>query len=262
MFHPQDKSFTLLMTACIRPGITSAFNNPRFRADTNQRLKDYETALRFWLNYNAPQILNIVLIENSGYPLDSLKAISENENVYKRNIEFLQIVPELIPPGIHYGYSELEMIDIAVEQSRLINQTKFFIKVTGRLYFPKLYSLLRHTKDSTLFLSDSRDYAFAGKKKRYIITTLLIVNKEFYNRKLKNSRFEMLPNECTHFETLYYRILKPLELRDKRLILRFPFNVDPVGYGAHWNVNYNSFTKKLESSLRGLFRLLFPACRI
>ncbi|MBU3714502.1 MAG: hypothetical protein FGM46_06085 [Ferruginibacter sp.] len=250
------------MTACIRPYNTIAYNNPRFRSDIAQRLIDYETAFRFWLNYNASQILNIVFIDNSGYPLDSFKAISENENVYNRNIEFLQIVPKPIPPGIHYGYSELEMIDIAAEQSRLINQTKFFIKVTGRLYFPKLKSLLNSVKGSTLFLADSRDYSFAGKSKRYILTTLLVVNKDFFNRKLKRAFNEMTPGETSHFETLYYRILKPIENIDKRIILRFPFNVNPVGYGAHWNVNYKSFTKRLEYFIRGIFRFLLPQFRI
>jgi hypothetical protein len=68
----------------------------------------------------------------------------------------------------------------------------------------------------------------------------------------------MTSGVTSHFETLYYHLLKPLSQKDKRILLRFPFNVDPVGYGAHWNVNYNSFPKKIESVLRGITRVLVP----
>lgn len=258
----QEKNFTLLITACISPDPSVYTFNPNFRIDPLVRMEDYKKCLLYWLNYDESKISNIVFVENSGYNIDLLKTLAAEQNKYNRNIEFIQIKPSSLPLGIHYGYAELEMIDEAVEKSALIHQSDYFIKVTGRLYFPGLSKLIRSMKGCIHFLSDSRDYSIAGKKKRYIVTTLLIIKKDFYKRKLWMTRNQMMPGITSHFETLYYSILKPISLKDKRILLRFPFNVNPVGYGAHWNVNYNSVSKRVESTIRGVARVLLPSFRI
>ena len=236
--------------------------NQYFRINPETRMKDYIQALKYWLSYQEPKIVNIVFVENSGHEIEPLRKIVETHNQYDRKIEFIQIKPTNIPIGIHYGYAELEMIDEAISRSTLIPDTPYFIKVTGRIYFPRLSKLINSTNSSFSFLSDSRDYAIVGKQKRYVVTTLLLIKLDFYKSILYGARHMMCEEGALHFETLYYNILKPISLKNSRIILRFPFNVDPVGYGAHWNVNYNSFPKKLESVLRGLTRFFLPAFRI
>jgi hypothetical protein len=255
-------TFTLLLTACIQPTIEKVTGNSRFRMDALVRLKDYENALCYWLQYEDTGIVNLVFIENSGYDLSTLREVVRKENKFNRRVEFIQVVPEPIPEGLHYGYSELEMIDAAMENSSIINDTTFFIKVTGRLYFPELSKLLSTVTDTTKFIADSRDYQLGNRKKQYVITTLLVINRSFYKQKLMYARRAMQPSVSGHFETLYYQILKPLEMKDQQVVLRFPFNVNPVGYGAHWNVNYNSFSKRIESVIRGIARYCIPWIRI
>lgn len=255
-------TFTLLLTACIQPTVEKLSGNSRFRMDAMVRLKDYENALRYWLNYEDLRIINLVFIENSGYDLSTLRELVRQENKFNRRVEFIEVVPEPIPEGLHYGYSELEMIDTAIERSRIISDTTFFIKVTGRLYFPELSKLLSTVTNATKFLADSRDYQLGKRKKQYVITTLLVINRTFYKQTLMYARRTMQPSVSGHFETLYYQVLKPLELKNKQVVLRFLFNVDPVGYGAHWNVNYNSFSKRIESVIRGMARYCIPRFRI
>ena len=259
---PENNTYTLLITACISPNAADFKFNEQFRIDPQVRMEDYIGCFKYWLHYHEPRIVNIVFVENSGYDINPLKIIAQDHNQYNRKIEFIQINAGAIPKGIHYGYAELEMIDEAVEKSALIHQSDYFIKVTGRLYFPELSKLIRSMRGCVHFLSDSRDYSIAGKKKRYIVTTLLIIKKDFYKRKLWMTRNQMMPGIISHFETLYYSILKPISLKDKRILLRFPFNVNPVGYGAHWNVNYNSVSKRVESTIRGITRVLLPSFRI
>ena len=110
-------------------------------------------------------------------------------------------------------------------------------------------------------MSDCRDYSFGKRKRQFIVTTLLIIQRQYYLSDLLNLRHLMQPETNSHFEKIYYYKLKPLE-DNRSVILRYPFNVEPVGYGAHWNVNYNSFQKRLESGIRGIFRILFPKIRI
>ena len=258
----QEKTFTLLITACISPDPSAHNFNPNFRIDPLLRMEDYKKCLVYWLNYEESKICNIVFVENSGYDIEPLKKIAADNNQYNRNIEFIQINATPVPKGIHYGYAELEMMDEAIEKSNLIHKTPYFIKVTGRLYFPNLSKLIRSMRGCVHFLSDSRDYAIASKEKRYIVTTLLVIKLDFYKRKLWMSRKLMTPGVTSHFETLYYYLLKPISQKDKRVILRFSFNVDAVGYGAHWNVNYNSISKRVESALRGVARFLLPGFHI
>jgi hypothetical protein len=256
-----ENRYTLLLTACIEPNAAIAFKNIHFRKDPEVRLLDYEKSLRYWLRYRQDQIKSIVFIENSGYPLDRLKEIALHENIYNREVEFIQITPEQIPAGVHYGYSELEMMDYAVLNSRTLSTTDYFIKVTGRLIFPALSRLMSIMHSNVKFLSDCRDYRFGKRKRQFIVTTLLIIQRQYYLSDLLNLRHLMQPESSSHFEKIYYKKLKSLE--DKHsIILRYPFNVEAVGYGAHWNVHYNSIQKRIESGIRAIFRIFFPKIRI
>lgn len=255
-------TFTLLLTACIQPAISVVAGKSHFRKEVSVRLADYERALQYWLQYEDSRIRSIVLIENSGYGLVSLQKLAQQSNTFNRKIEFIEVAPEPIPEGLHYGYSELEMIDAAMNKSEVLQETDFFVKITGRLYFPELSKLLSIVTETTDLIADSRDYQLGKRKKQYVMTTLLVIRKVFYRQVLMNARTQMQSNGTGHFETLYYNILKPLEQKDQRIRLRFPFNVDPVGVGAHWNVNYTSFSKRVESWIRGVVRFLIPCFRI
>lgn len=255
-----DIKYALLLTACINPKPNAAGKDMVKRRDPLVRLADYKASIKFWLNYNDPRIRGIVFVENSGYDLSSLQAFANSNNQYKRNVEFLQFPASAIPDGLHYGYSELEMIDYAFTNSQLIQSSDSFIKTTGRLYFPKLSKLLDKISLHCDFASDARDYSYKKISKHYVITTLFVVQKEFYKKVLHNTRLKMLSIGESHIETLYYYILKPMYTKSsQKVILRFPFNVDPVGVGAHWNTSYNSFRKKSESFVRSIFRIVAPS---
>lgn len=254
-----NTSFALLLTACINPTTNVAGEPMVRRSDPLVRLSDYLASIKFWLNYDDPRITAIVFVENSGYDLSSLIEFTRASNPNKRPIEFLQLAASPIPNGLHYGYSELEMIDYAFKNSQLIQSCNFFIKTTGRLYFPKLSKLLNKISPRCNFASDARDYSFRKINKHYVITTLFVVQKDFYEKVLLNTRLQMASNGQSHIETLYFYILKPLYKKSSRtLMLRFPFNVDPVGVGAHWNTSYSSLKKKRESFVRSILRVVTP----
>ncbi|GEO10449.1 hypothetical protein [Segetibacter aerophilus] len=250
--------FILLMTACIAPDINSVK-----RSDPTTRLNDYKTSLLYWLNYDEQRITGIVFIENSSYDLVELKHVVDKNNKYRRDVEFLSITPTEIPPGLHYGYSELEMIDHAFDHSALLIKAEYIVKVTGRLYFPRLARLI----DEVLVkkydvIADSRDFDFFKLKKHYVLTTLFIVQKDFYMEVLYNSKRKMSPH-LHHMELVYFNILKPLaKIKNKTVQIRFPFNVEPTGIGAHWGVDYKSKKKRFESYLRALFRFILPFFKV
>lgn len=251
-----NKKFTLLMTACIQP--TASNFNPNHRTNALIRLNDYKISLRYWLKYTHANFWGIVFVENSGFDLGELRELVASENVNNIKVEFLQQIATPIPLNLHYGYSELEMIDFAFDNSLLINSTDYVIKATGRLYFPKLGLFLKRMPQEFKILIDSRDYELVNIRKHYLVTTLFIVEKEFYKDILKDSKSRM-NDQTVHIERLYYSILKPMYKDNvEGIILRFPFSLNPVGFGAHWNVNYNSPKKILASKFRDILRVLMP----
>jgi len=251
----QKPTFVLLMTACISP---PDYNKDLVRTDPVTRLNDYINAFKFWLNLEEPKIGAIVFAENSGYTLDALKQVAATCNRYNRTIEFLQFPATQTPPTVHYGFSELEMIDNAYHHSKLIKNADYIIKVTGRLYFPRLSRLLNIVQPNHLFISDSRDFDLFNKSQHYAVTTIFVVQTGFYGTVLYNVKQQMGAGKFGLIEDLYFHILKPLYLKNKTdIILRLPFNVEPVGVGAHWNVSYRSYKKQIPAFLRGLGRIFY-----
>lgn len=254
------QKYVLLMTACIRPSADNISRHAIWRNDPEVRLNDYRTALDYWLRYPDRRISAIVFIENSGYDLQELRDLARTGNPFGRETEFLQIRAARIPEGLHYGYSEAEMIDHAFTESHLIRQYDHIIKVTGRIFFPGLSRLLDRVRERHLIVTDCRDFRIFRIRRQMILTTLFIVRKDFYAERLLDAKARMVSTQTGLIEWMYYRILRPLyDARPRDLVLRFPINVEPVGFGAHWNIDYSSRKKKLISRGRGMLRFLFPA---
>lgn len=253
------KNFTLLLTACIRPADATIQGTNLQRNDPLVRLEDYKNALLYWLTYKDARIKAIVFVENSGYSLSELQELATAHKEAGREIEFLQFTASSVPPGLHYGYQELEMIDNALAHSELLRKADYVIKTTGRLYFPTLSRLLDTVKPEQLFVSDSRDFDFLNQSHHYVLTTLFITQKQFYLKHLYKAKDTMV-KATSLMELLFYHILKPLHKASPgAVILRFPFNVNPVGVSATLNKSYVSKKQKLTFMLRGACRVLIPS---
>lgn len=253
------KNFALLLTACIMPADATIQGTNLQRNNPAVRLEDYKKSLIYWLNYKDERIKSIIFVENSGYNLADLRELTAKNNKANREIEFLQFEASAVPPGLHYGYQELEMIDNALAHSKLLHQANYIIKATGRLYFPALSKLLDTIKANQVFISDSRDFDFLNQSHHYVLTTLFIAQKQFYLKYLYKAKDTMVKSTSL-MELLFYHILKPLHnTAPEKVVLRFPFNVNPVGVSATLNKSYVSKKQKIVFMFRGVCRVLFPS---
>lgn len=246
-------NITLLLTACIEP---IQFKNKVQRNNSETRLSDYKNALKLWLHHNDKNITHIIFAENSGYNLSEIEQVFKTENIYNRKFTFFQVIASQVPNGLHYGYSELELIDQVI-QNNIIESEKFFIKCTGRIYFPNVSKLINKTIPTFNFVADSRIYRLLKWKKSYVLSDLFISNVNWYKKNLMNKKDKMQVLQASHFEILLFKLLYKNK-RQKNVLLRFPMNVNPIGTGAHWNVSYQSFDKKISYIFRGICRKLFP----
>lgn len=251
---PATPRFLLVMTATITP----AANAQVKRSSPQLRLEDYKRALRFWLSYPHPAAERILFLENSGADLSELRAIADNENPQRREVEFLSLPSREIPPGTNYGYAEMQTLDEGLAASQLRLATTHMIKVTGRLTFPALGKALdRVAKEAPLELMiDCRKLGLfrRGYDAR---VQLFACSHDFYDYQLRGANREMNSSDVRLLEHLIYRKVIPFK-GQPGYYLRFPCNIDPVGYFGFKNRRYDSPRTAISRGVRALLRTISP----
>jgi hypothetical protein len=248
------ESYLLVMTACINP------NNSPIKVHRNNpltRLDDYQKALNYWLKYPDPRISKILFVENSGYPLDTLRKIAKRENNLNKEVEFISLYCNDYPPDLHYGYAELNMLDQALPISKLFKTSHYFIKSTGRLIFPTLNNLLNHLPLNYEFAVDCRLIKpFSASKQCLVFTQLMLFSSDYFENNLYNIKSQLSKDIRLIENLLYFKLIEYDGTGN--VIYRFPVNVDPVGQAAHWQKDYSSLKQRLIYSLRGISRSVLP----
>lgn len=250
---PNSEHYLLALTACIDPSTGPA---RVVRRDPFLRLKDYCNALSFWLAHPDPRLRSILFLENSGFSLDTLKELVSTNNPFDKEIEFIQLKNNDYPPYVDYGYPELGMLDEGLQISELAKKSTYFIKITGRLVFPRITTLLNHLPANYLFAVDCRIPVLPTGNPPSVYASLMIFSVAFYKANLLDIKSRM-NDVLSNMETMLY-----LKLMDYAgtpgAILRWPIQVSPIGYSAHWGTSYRSPSRKVKDGIRSLSRLIFP----
>ena len=243
----------LVMTAAIEPSPQATVR----RADPALRRADYEQALRFWLRYPHPCASRILFLENSSADLTSLRRIVEQENTLGKQVEFLSIPSGHIPDGLNYGFSEMELLDAGLSRSVLRRETTHMIKTTGRLVFPGLGRALDRLPAAPELLIDCRRFPWPrqGADAR---VQLFACSHAFYDRHLRDSRLRLRPGGPRLLEQLIYSQVIGCRA-EPDVHLRFPCNIDPVGYSGFRASSYQSPGQRAGQLLRALLRRVAPS---
>jgi hypothetical protein len=252
-------TFTVLMTACIEP-------KPRVRemlrrSDTGLRLRDYKEGLGFWLSLAESRISGVVFADNSNYPLRELEDFAAKFPSPRRPVEFISFDFPPPDPGLSYGYSEFLLVNRALEVSKLLRKTGYFIKATGRYRFPDISRLLRRLPPDFLAAVDSKGFRPFGMHSNPITcVALALFDRHFYETKIAGIPATMVPappwNRRQFIEPALFDALHPIRT-DPRVIMRWPCNCEPAGFGSNGD-NYDGLRKKLQYGLRSISRRVLP----
>jgi len=244
--------YLLVMTATILPAANAGVK----RADPRVRLEDYKQALRYWLAYTHPAAERILLLENSGAELTELEAIARDENPLGKPVEILSVPGNQIPEGRNYGYTEMQMLDEGLALSRLRRETTHMVKVTGRLVFPSLGKALDRIQKPFELMVECRKLGFP--RRGYDANTQIFVcSHGFYHGELRNSKELMNSTDIRLLEHLIFRRV----ISFKGLpgyYLRFPVNIEPVGYSGFKSRSYNSSGSSITRAIRAALRVIAP----
>jgi hypothetical protein len=227
----------LVMTACINPG-----------SDADRRHQEYLQAFTYWLDHPDPRLTRILFIENSGSDLSEFRRRAARN---AKQIEFISLdTNRLRPPKVHYGYSEMRMLDDALSTSELAKTSALLIKVTGRLIFPTLPRLLDR-------LPEKMEGAFDCRR-NHVTTQLFLCTPAFYAAHLEGAYRDFGAEWNTwHMENIYFTRLKRVSV-ESNMLLRFPVNCSPSGRAGHWGKNYSSLKERSKSAVRAVARVIAP----
>jgi len=121
-----------------------------FQRNSDDRKNIYLKAIKQWLEKTD---LSICLVENSGYEYNELNEYKEK---YKDRFEVIGYNEKTLPESQHLkssvskGQCELFALNYAYDNSKLISESDFIIKITGRYFIPELENYL-NTIDLTKY---------------------------------------------------------------------------------------------------------------
>lgn len=244
----------VVMTACIDP---SSGPTRIARMDPVLRLQDYLAALRWWLQINDPNLPALLLIENSGFPLDVFHEQVARANPHRKQFEAISLRANDYPPELDYGYAELKMLDVALPCSQLASRHRFWIKATGRLTFPGISRLIRELPSEYLFAVDSRTALplFRQPKQLWTHTRLMLLSGDFWRRHLFDVKRLMRAGEC--IELMLYRVFAAFD-GQPGAIRRWPIHVPARGVSGQSGRRYDTTSRRLVDAMRSISRVVAP----
>jgi hypothetical protein len=243
-----NPNYSLVMTACIDPSNGGA-NSPVIRSSIEDRLLDYESSLRRWLELEDCRVRQIIFIDNSGYSLDRLKLLYSSQT-WKRPCEFISLNCNESIHGVHYGYNEFKLLDLGLLKSKTFKESDYLIKVTGRYQYPSISRLLTSLPENYHIAADTRILSrLVPYPRKYITTGLIIFSVDFYDKYVRNIYKQMCAQSRKDFvEDVLYDSFISMRY-EIGIILRFPCNCEPMGIGGNGDL-LNSPKKKMVAIFR------------
>lgn len=123
---------------CLLLTSTIQVDHPEFlraggRTDTQVRLNDYVRALESWLT-RQHVVSDIVVVDNSGYPLEALQAVVDRHASAGTRVELISFRTTGYSESRGRSFGELDIIDTALRRSELLRGHTHVAKVTGRVF--------------------------------------------------------------------------------------------------------------------------------
>lgn len=199
-----SNSVTLIITAAI--DITNYLPFRTSVVDKSIRLKQYLDSLRYAIiNYHS--ITNIVFADNTNFQYD-YSEIFLLARKFEKELEIITFKGDMERTKKQgKGFGEGEILHYVVINSKLLQRSKAFVKLTGRLTVKNFDSIIKNT-------TENQNYFFLPSFIWYhrvssMSTVLYKVNKDFFVNHLLKAYEKVNDKENLELENLYFAIVKP-----------------------------------------------------
>lgn len=242
----------LLMTACIKPYGNNFY---KYVASAEDRLEQYIDALKFYIT--CSDVSQIVFCDNSNYKTEKEQEIMQLARENQKEVEWISFEGDKNATlKFGKGYGEGEIIEYAIENSRLMRGKSGFLKVTGRLKVRNINKIVNGIEENEdYFIGD----IYNGWNE--IDTRFFYCRKDTYIRKIKG--IYKLCNDGT--ELIFERLVK-IKLNNKANYKPFVEYPDIDGIASGKGIVYQDDVKLKKNILNllcriGVFNYLTPVFR-
>lgn len=157
------------------------------QTDKDERKNTYVTSIKKWLENTQ---FKIIVVDNSGY---SFPELDDYLIPYKNRFEILYYTEDKLPEpqkevlmnDPSKGTHEIYAINYAYDNSNLIKDCEFIIKITGRYYIPNFIKYLKYPFNNFLKQYNMNRCEIVGCKKelfKYLFNTNLEYEGDEYSR--------------------------------------------------------------------------------
>jgi len=243
----------ILLTATVNPGVYAHQSERNSRED---RFRDYIEALKFYTSLSNDKIAGVVLCENSNHDFGNILEYLDPRAV-QTEFEIIIFEGNKKVNNIHYGYSELGIIDHAIDKSKIIRNCGSFLKISGRLILTNVIRLLSDIPPCSDFAVDfRRAYWREGGPRYRARTQIMYFSLPFYETFLFHKRDQMI-GVCTHIEEYIPIVVESLPDANN-IVVRFPIECDINGFAGSDNKSYSLPYARLKRAIRGAVRKKLP----
>lgn len=219
----------LLITGCISP-VQSQKN--LFLKNIEKREQQYIESIKYYIC--DTNIKNIVFCENSDYSSKFLEYMYNLSNKCNKNFEWISFQGDhLKVQEKGKGYGEGEIIKYALNNSFLLENTKYFFKVTGRLRVLNINKICKKISSSPSFNYDVfRTNAFD--------TRFYFIEKNFYKKQLQDLYLVVTEEEpqIVALEDIFYKMLNGSN------VSCLPYYPEFSGISGGTGIDYSNTSKK------------------
>lgn len=196
LIKKNSDDLVLLITGCI-----DAVTDQPYHAikDCQERLKQYVDSILFYIN--DTNFVNIVFCDNSNYRYSDLDMLVSAATQKGKKLEWLTFSGNSnVVKKLGKGFGEDEILQYAINNSRLLSRAKSFIKITGRIIIRNIDNVFSEIRYGQNYFN--REIAMGRK---FVCTRYYCCDKEYFQRFLLNCYKGK--NEYADIESLYFNIL-------------------------------------------------------
>ena len=204
-----------------------------FQTNPKDRITTYLKSVKQWLEKTP---LRICLVENSGYTFPEL---NDEKEKYKDRFDIISYSENKV--GADHllnntkGSSELLAINIARQNSHLIKDCLFFIKITARFFIPEFYNYLVENSFDEKVIYDGESKSIMGIRQNDADRCeLLGCSARLFHFIFSNYLIDDLQRMHQHIETVYKHRFECLS-RDAIFICK-EFKIEPTQRGGNSGV--------------------------
>lgn len=214
-----------IVTGTIKPGLDM---KNLIISNEEERLQQYISALRHLINSGA--FRKIIFCENSNYNLEAFELLKKEAKNQETELEVLSFQGDLKQASIHgKGYGEGEIMDYVFENSRLLRNESYFIKLTGRLIIDNISEIVKHLqKNKCYFNIPNRTI------RDFYDTRIYGMPTETFQKYFRKAYHRVMDREGTYLERVYTEVLKEQKIELKN----FPRYPRIVGISGSSGLTY------------------------